>query len=288
MSFSEVLGSKQFFVTVEVIPPKGNDLTFFMEEIERFKGRVDAIVVRELPGSVMRLGALSTGYRLKEKGVTPVVEFNCRDRNRLALQADLLNASVLGIEDILVTQGEDIKMGDHPEAKAVFDLTDSELLEAVEKMRQGSDLAGNSLQGSPSLKAGVSIVLDEANLPGVISEVERRVALGAGFVLTSPVFTATVLGKFVEAVERFKVPILASVMLLKSAGMANYINKHVPGISIPDEMVRRLLKSSDRGRTSIEIATELISGLKNLCQGVNIVPVGWESKVPALLNLIGM
>jgi len=285
MSFSDILNSKPFSITVEVIPPKGNDLTSLMEEVERFKGRIDAMVVRDLPSSVMRVGALSTGYRLKEKGFNPIVEFTCRDRNRLALQADLLNASVFGIEDILVTQGEDITIGDHPEAKAVFDLKDSELLQAVEKMRQGSDLAGNNLQGSPQLRAGASVVLDEGNLQEVIDEVEKKVDSGARFILTSPVFTPTVLELFMEGVERFKMPILTSVLLLKSAGMANYINKNVPGISIPDEVVKRLLKSSDRGRTSVEIAAELIMRLKNLCQGINILPVGWESKVPALLDL---
>jgi len=285
MSVSERLNSKRFSVTVEVIPPKGNDLTFLMGELERVKGRVDAIVVRELPSSVMRVGALSTGYRLKEKGYNPIVEFTCRDRNRLALQADLLNASVLGIEDILVAQGEDIKIGDHPESKAVFDLNESELLQAVEKMRQGFDLAGNSLQGSPHLRAGASIVLDEGNLESVIDELKKKVDLGACFILTSPVFTPTVLERFMRGVGRFNLPILAGVLLLKSAGMANYINKNVAGISIPDEVVKRLFKSSDRGRTSVEIAAELIMSIKNVCRGVNILPVGWESKVPSLLDL---
>ena len=288
MNLSELLNSKPFSITVEVIPPKGNDLSIFLGDLERVKGRVDAILVRELPSAVMRLGALSTGVFLKERGFAPIVEFTCRDRNRLALQADLLGASVLGIENILVTLGEDIKSGDHPEARAVFDLNDNELLGTIEKMRQGSDLAGNSLQGSPSLAAGASVVVDEREIERAIAEVEKKVSLGARFIMTSPIFKPALLNRFMGGVKKCTLPILTSVLLLKSAGMANYLNKNIPGISIPEEMIKKLLKSSDRGRTSVELASELIAELKGLCQGINVVPIGWESKVPALLDLLKM
>jgi len=290
MSFKERLDSGKFAVVVEVQPPKGNDLSEVYEYAELLRGRADAVNVPELQNAIMRLGSLSVCSLLKAKGMEAIFNLSCSDRNRLALQSELLNASALGLKNVLILQGDHPSIGDHFEAQPVFDLDVVGLLGAVKRLQEGYDMTGNDLKGKPQFFVGTQVnaaakghVLDLE-----VMDMEKKIRMGADFFFTNSIYDVSLLEPFIKQVAHFKVPIIAGITLLKSVGMARYINKHVEGSSIPDSIIDQLMKASDKQRASIEIAGGLIKELKGLCQGVQIIPIGWEKQVPTLLDYVGL
>ena len=291
MSFKEQLESGKFVVVAELQPPKGNDLSGLCEYAELLKGRVDAINVPDLQNAIMRLGSLSVCTLLKaKKGMEVIYNLSCSDRNRLALQSELLNASALGLKNVLLLQGDHPSIGDHFEAQAVFDLDVMGLLGAAKRLQEGYDLIGNDLQGKPQFCVGTQI--DAAAKSHVLDlevlDMEKKIRLGVDFFFTNSIYDASLFEPFVKKVAHFKVPIIVGITLLKSVGMARYVNKHVEGASIPDSTIDQLMKASDKQKASIEIAGGLIKALKQLCQGVQIISIGWEKQVPALLDYVGL
>lgn len=290
MSFKERLESGKFVVVVELQPPKGNNLTELFENAEPLRGRVDAINIPELQNAIMRLGSLSVCTLLKGKGIESIFNLSCSDRNRLALQSELLNASALGVQNILLLQGDPPSIGDHFEAQAVFDLDIMGLLGAAKRLQEGYDLMGNDLRGKPQFCVGAQInaaaqghVLDLE-----VMDMEKKIRMGVDFFFTNSIYDVSLFEPFVKKVAHFKVPLIASITLLKSVGMARYVNKHVEGASIPDSIIDQLMKASDKQKACIEIAGGLIKELRSLCQGVQIIPIGWEKQIPALLDHIGL
>ena len=290
MTLKERLGSGKFVVVVELQPPKGNDLSEVFQNAELLKGRVDAVNVPDLQNAIMRLGSLSVCSLLKSKGMEVIYNLSCSDRNRLALQSELLNASALGLKNVLVLQGDHPSIGDHFEAQPVFDLDVMGLLGAAKRLQEGYDLMGNDLQGKPQFCVGTVVnaaakghVLDLETM-----DMEKKIRLGVDFFFTSPVYDVSLLETFIKKVAHFKVPIVVGITLLKSVGMARYVNKHVEGASIPDSIIDKLMRASDKREASIEIATDLIKALRPLCQGIQIIPIGWEDLVPALLDHAGL
>lgn len=290
MSFKEQLESGKFVVVAELQPPKGNNLSELYGHAELLKGRVDAINVPDLQNAIMRLGSLSVCTLLKARGLETVYNLSCSDRNRLALQSELLNASALGLKNILVLQGDPPSIGDHFEARAVFDLDVLGLLSATKRLQEGYDLVGNDLQGKPQFCVGALInaaarghVLDLE-----VADMEKKIRLGTEFFFTHSIYDVSLFEPFIKRAAQFKVPIIAGITLLKSVGMARYMNKHVEGAFIPDSIIDQLMKASDKQKASIEIAGGLIRALKPLCQGVQIIPIGWEKLVPALLEYAGL
>ncbi len=291
MNFRQSLSSGKFVINSEVgppaIPPKGVDISQMLEFLEPIKERVNALNITDLKSSVMRMSALAVAHILKEKGFDPILHFTCRDRNRLALQADLLGAWALGIENILVITGDNVTFGDHPEAKPVFDLDSSELLRTVNKLSEGFDLAGNELKGRPDffVGAGINIMTESGEaLKSEIAKMERKVMAGAKFFQTSPVYDTGSLEKFIKRVEHFRVPVIGGIMLLKSASMARFMNKNIDNVFVPEGLIDQMEKAKSRVEVSIAIAAGLIKELKNLCQGVYLMPVGWEKNIPAVLD----
>jgi 5,10-methylenetetrahydrofolate reductase len=286
MSLREQLESGKFIVVSEIQPPKGIDTSGLLESADHLKGRVDFVVVPDLQNAVMRLGSLASCHLLKQKGLIPIFQITCRDRNRLALQSDLLHAAGLGIENVLVVDGEDPKLGDHPEAKAVFDLTAVELIAAIQGLQKGHDMAGNDLEGFPKFFVGAQVNpgLEPGALELEIADMEKKIRNGANFLFTPAIFDSKVLEKFVRKVEHFKAPIFAGVTILKSAGMARYMNRVMKDVFVPEETITKLLKAPDTVKASTEIAAELINEIKTLCRGIYIIPIGWENRVPAVLD----
>jgi 5,10-methylenetetrahydrofolate reductase len=290
MSLREQLESGKFIVVSEIQPPKGLNTSELLENADFLRGRVDFILVPDLQNAVMRLGSLATCHALKQKGMMPIFQIACRDRNRLALQSDLLNAAALGIENILVVKGEDPTVGDHPEAKAVFDLTSAELISVIQGLQKGHDMAGNDLDGFPRFFTGAEVNpgLEPGALELEIVDMEKQIRNGANFFVTPAVFDINLLEKFIKKVEHLKVPIFAGVTILKSAGMARYMNRAMRGVFVPEETITKLLKAPDRLKASTEIASSLIKEVKNLCRGIYIIPIGWESRVPVVLDAAGL
>jgi 5,10-methylenetetrahydrofolate reductase len=290
MTFKERLDSGKFAVVVELQPPKGNDLSEVFENAERLKGRVTAINVPDLQNAIMRLGSLSVSALLKAKGMEVIFNLSCSDRNRLALQSELLNASVLGLTNVLILQGDHPSIGDHFEAQPVFDLDVTDLLGAAKRLQEGYDLMGNDLKGKPRFFVGTQInaTAKDHVLDLEVMDMEKKIRLGVDFFLTNSIYDVSLFETFAKKVAHFKVPIIAGITLLKSVGMAQYVNKHVEGASIPDSTIDRLMKASDKSQASIEIAGDLIRQLQPLCQGVQIVPIGWENLIPAILDQVGL
>ncbi len=290
MPLKENLEAGRFVVIAELQPPKGIDLNEIHENSQRLKGRVDAFNIPDLQNSIMRLGSLSVCTLLKERGMEVIFNISCSHRNRLALQSDLLNASALGLKNILVLQGDPPSIGDHFEAKPVFDLDVMGLLNAVKKLQEGYDLMGNDLQGRPQFFVGAEVNATAKGhvLDLEIMDMEKKIRLGVDYFFTKSIYEPSLLENFIKRTSHFKVPIIAGITLLKSAGMARYMNKHVEGTFIPDSIIDRLMKAPDRQKVSVEIAGDLIKEIKPFCQGINIIPIGWETLIPVLLDYVGL
>ncbi len=276
-------------VTSEVGPPKGIETKVILEDAELIRGRVDAINVTDLQSSVMRLGSLAVCSLLKQKGFEPIFQLTCRDRNRLALQSDILSAAALGIENILILTGDHTTLGDHPEAKPVFDLDSVQLLTVVKKLQQGLDMNGNKLEGAPPKFCVGAVVNPGADpIEPQILKMEKKIKAGAEFFQTQAVYDIKVFEGFLNKTKHLKVPVLAGIVLLKSAGMARYMNKNVAGVSVPDPLIKEMEEAKDKVAKSVEIASRLIKELKPMCQGIHIMPIGWDKKVPLVLDASGL
>ncbi|OQX25577.1 MAG: 5,10-methylenetetrahydrofolate reductase [Desulfobacteraceae bacterium IS3] len=276
----------KFIVLAEMDPPKGADISAMAENAAKVKGKADAFVVPEMNSAVMRMSALGAAMVLQSKGMETVMQVCCRDRNRLALQADLLGAAACGIRSLMAVKGEDPRFGDHHQAKAVYDIDRLELLQAVRMLQQGRDMAGIELAGAPVFDAVGSTVnagAEGAVLEAELEKMHSHIAAGATFFVTPPVFDIGAIAPFLKKADRKKV--IPTVLLLKSVGMARYIDRNVPNVRIPAPMISRIQKAGDKVRECMTIAGEIIQTLKNEgFAGVMVSTLGWEQKLPELLR----
>jgi methylenetetrahydrofolate reductase (NADPH) len=283
--------SGKFVITAEAGPLKGTDITELEEVAKALKGKVDAVNVTDQQSSIMRLGSLAVSYLLKQWGLEPIYQITCRDRNRIALQSDLLSASVLGIENCVALTGDLPSSGDHPQAKPVYDLDSVQLLKVISTLNEGHDMVGNELKGKTDFFCGAAVnpgADTEAAYELQILKMEKKIEAGAKFFQTQAIYDPKTFEKFMKRVEQYKVPVLAGVIPLKSAGAARFMNKNVAGINVPQEMIDRIAKAEDKAKTGIEMCAELIKQLKGMCQGVHIMAIGWEKKVPEIIAAAGM
>ncbi|MBM3244703.1 MAG: 5,10-methylenetetrahydrofolate reductase [Candidatus Omnitrophica bacterium] len=289
MTFREKLQSGKFLVTSEIGPPKGIETKLLLEDAELIKGRVDCINVTDLQSSVMRLGSLAVCALLKQNGFEPIYQVTCRDRNRLALQSDILSAGALGIQNLLLLTGDHPALGDHPEAKPVFDLDSVQLLQVVKKLQEGSDMKGNKLIGEPPKFCMGAVVNPGADpLEPQIIKMEKKIEAGAEFFQTQAVYDIKIFENFLNKTKHLKTTIMAGIVLLKSAGMARYMNKNVAGVFVPDNLIKEMEETKDKQAQSVEIASRLIKELKPMCQGIHIMPIGWDKVVPRVLDAGGL
>ncbi len=287
--FEKKLRSGKFAVTCEIGPPKGAEVEEIKEAAEYLKDVADGINVTDLQSSVMRLGSLTTCHLLKEWGLDPIFQVTCRDRNRLALQSDLLSAYVMGIRNVLALTGDYTTIGDHPQAEPVFDIDSVQLLWAIKNLEEGKDLAGKELTKKPSFFKGAVVnpgADTEASYELQIIKMKKKIDQGAQFFQTQAIFDAEVFKRFMERVhkENIDVPILAGIILLKSERMANYMNKFVPGVFVPEPVVKKMEGTGDKVSMCIEIASRLIEEVKPYCAGVHIQALGWEKHISAVVN----
>jgi 5,10-methylenetetrahydrofolate reductase len=289
VNFKEKVLAGEFVGTSEVGPPKGIETQAILDDAELIRGRVDAINVTDLQSSVMRLGSLAVCSLLKQKGFDPIFQVTCRDRNRLALQSDILSAAALGIENLLLLTGDHTTLGDHPDAKPVFDLESVQLLQVVKKLQEGSDMRGNKLEGAfPRFFPGAVVNPGADPLEPQIIKMEKKIEAGARFFQTQAVYDIKVFENFLSKIKHLKATLLAGIVLLKSAGMARYMNKNVAGVSVPEDLIKEMEETKNKTAQSIEIAARLIQQLKPMCQGIHIMPIGWEKKVPLVLDASGL
>jgi len=289
MTFKEKIDSGKFLVTSEVGPPKGIETAKILDEAQLIRGRVDAINVTDLQSSMMRLGSLAVCALLKREGFDPIYQLTCRDRNRLALQSDILSAAALAIENLLILTGDHPQLGDHPEAKPVFDLDSVQLLEIVKGLQQGFDMKGNKLEGRlPKFCVGAVVNPGADPLEPQILKMEKKLEAGVDFFQTQAVYDIGVFEHFLSKVKHLKTTILAGVVVLKSAKMALYMNKFVAGVSVPEPLIKEIDEAGDKTAASIDISARLIRDLKPLCRGVHIMPIGWNKLLPRILDAAGL
>ena len=288
------LESGTFTITGEVGPPKGTDLSHCMHGAEIMKDKVVAINVTDIQTAVMRVGSLVVSGKLVERGVEPVFQMVCRDRNRLALQSDLLSAAVLGIENVLALTGDHVVMGDHQAAKPVYDLDSVGLLNAMTVLESGHDLGcdmkgkENDLEGAPKFFKGCCVTpCAEAVEPQII-KLEKKIAAGAQFCQTQAVYDPAAFEDFMNELHRrnIKLPILVGIVVVKGFGMAKYMNNFVPGVVVPDALLKELSETpkEDTKKKAIEISARLIREMKSMCQGAHIMPLGWDDTVAPIVE----
>ena len=279
------LKSGKFTVTCELNPPKGTDLEKLFKKADMLKDRVVAINITDSAGSNMTMAPIAVSHFLKHRGIEPILQITGRDRNRIAIQADLIAASALGITNILTMSGDPPQHGDHPEAKPVFDLNSTQVLDAMKSMQTGKDLGKNALEGNPEFFRGAVVNPGAKDLETEFVKMEEKVSSGAQFFQTQAIFEPDALEKFMITAKKFDVPILAGIIVLKSTKMANYLNSYLPGISIPENIIKSL-DLSDRDaikKESISITANIIKEIQDMCDGIHVMAIGWENTIPNIL-----
>jgi methylenetetrahydrofolate reductase (NADPH) len=286
--FREAFEKKDFVVTAEIGPPKGTDVAELVEHIELLKDQVDGLNVTDNQSSVMRISSLAVCRLVLDHGGEPILQLTCRDRNRLALQSELLSAWVLGVKNVLCLTGDYISVGDHPQAKPVFDLDSVQLLQTVGLLNDGKDLAGNEMQGATGFFPGAVVTPEADPIEPQMIKFQKKITAGAKFIQTQAIYDLDNFKRFMDEARNGQVKIMAGIVLLVSAGMARYMNKNVPGIFVPDELVKEMADApkGKRLEAGIRIAGRMIRQLRDqkLCDGVHIMAIGKEGCVPDILK----
>jgi methylenetetrahydrofolate reductase (NADPH) len=290
MSFQKRLSSGEFVVLAEMNTPKGVDISKLVINARRIKGRVDAVIVPDMDNGIMRMSALAGGVLMHQQGVESIIHVYCRDRNRMALQGDILAAHVLGIQNLVVVHSEEMAKGDHRDAKAVDDLDDLELLGAIQSLQKGVDMAGFELNGRPSFTVGCTIAPsgNHNDFKKELALAAKKIEAGAQFIITPPVYDLSRFSTAMDAFKKLGVPIIPTVFLIKSVGIARYISTYEPGAHISEELIKRIRKASNPETECLRIVGEIVSGLKEVAQGVHIITLGWEYRLPEILDYAGI
>ena len=281
----EVLDQGQFAVTVEYNPPKGTNITGILDNAKQLLGRVHGVNVTDNTAAVVREGSLPVCRMLYELGHDPVMQLTCRDRNRIAMQSDLLGAHILGIRNILCLTGDYPTVGDHKEAKPVYDLDSVQVMQLVKGLNEGHDMAGNRLDGSTAFAIGAAAT-PEADLVGpVLAKFEVKVKAGANFFQTQAVYNPEMFASFMKAVRPYKVKVLAGIVLLRNAKMAEFMNANIPGMSVPQEMIDALRAAGDKSEdVGVEIAVQTINAVRPHCDGVHIMAIKGIHRIGEILS----
>jgi methylenetetrahydrofolate reductase (NADPH) len=284
--FKEKLESGEFVVTGEIGPPKGVGLEKCLQDAEVLRGQVTAINVTDLQSAVLRIGSLAVSAKLVERGLEPIYQLTCRDRNRLALQSDLLSAWALGIENVLCLTGDHPIMGDHTEAKPVYDLDSVQLLKAASTLNQGHDMSGHELESSPDFFLGAVVTPGAEPLEPQVIKMKKKVEAGARFFQTQAVYETERFEQFINQVQGFNIPVIAGVVILKSAAMAKFMNSNVAGINVPDSIINEMEETAkeDRKKKSVEVTARILRQIKPFCHGIHIMPLGWDDLVPEIIQ----
>jgi methylenetetrahydrofolate reductase (NADH) len=286
-TLAEKIRAGDFVVTAELTPPKGTDLSDVFTKAESLKRWVDAVNLTESPRALMTIAPIAVARLLLERDIESIVQMTARDRNRIAIQADLLGAAVLGVRNFVFMGGDPPVKGDHPDAKPVFDLTASQMVAVARELNLGRDMSGKPLRGVPELFFGATVNPGAADLPAEIANTQRKIDAGVQFLQTQAIFDAAALATFLDVVKPKGVAVLGGVIPLKSAKMAAWLNEKVPGIHVPQALLRRLEQASGveaELATGIEIAAGTIREIAGLCEGVHVMALGWEAHIPAILQ----
>jgi len=291
-NLSEKIRTKSFVVTTELTPPKGIDLSDIFAKADALKGLVDGINLTESPRARMAIEPKSVARLLLERGLEPIVQFTARDRNRIALQSDILGAAALGVGNVVFMTGDNPKNGDHPDAKPVFDLNTGEMLSVARTLRGGHDMTGNELKGAPDLFIGATANPGSKDLAAEVANTRHKIEAGAQFLQTQALYDAPSLIRYMEALKSDNVALLVGIIPLKSIKMATWLNGNVPGITVPEALLKEMGSVAGDAdaelKKGIEIAARIIREVQSYCAGVHLMTMGWEKHIPAILRESGL
>ena len=283
-TLKESLSSKKFTITAEICPPKGTDTSDFLKKARLLKNKIDAANVTDSQRAVMRLSSLACSVLLLKEGIDPVFQMTCRDRNRIAIQSDIMGAWALGVKNILALSGDHVSFGDHRDAKAVFDLDSVQLVQVISKLNSGTNMKDTPLKGGTDFFIGAVVAPEAEPWEPEMIKFEKKVAAGAKFFQTQAVYDMEKFHRFYEYAKKFDVKILAGILLLKSAKMANFLNNNVPGVTVPKHLIDKLEKAPDQLMQGIEIAAQQVKELKAFCDGAHIMAIGQEESVVTIIE----
>ncbi len=290
MTLQTKFSKGEFVILAEMNTPKGVDISDLVTNVRHLKSRIDAVVIPDMDNGVMHMSALAGGAIIRQQGLEPMIHIYGRDRNRIAIQGDMLAAHVLGIHNFLIVQGENIAHGDHQNAKLVDDLNELDLLVMVHSLLKGTDLAGFELKGKPEFFTGCQVqpIRDDDHLKEEIETAKAKVDAGAQYIMVPPVFDMAYYTQILHQFKSLNVPVIATVFMLKNVGMARYISINDPGSKLSESLISRIRKSKDRETECVRIAGEMIKELKSEVAGIKISASGWEDRLPAILDCAGL
>jgi methylenetetrahydrofolate reductase (NADPH) len=296
MKLTELFAKKTYVLTSEVGPVKGcvresdAPATAFLQEAESIKDYVHAINVTDNQSAVVRLGSLAGSVKLKDRGIEPVYQITCRDRNRIALQSELLSAYSLGIDNVLALTGDYTTLGDHAGAKPVFDLDSVQLIKIAAEMKQGHDMEGHELSQAPDFAVGAVVNPNFEPLDLQLLKLEKKIEAGAEFIQTQPVYDPAKFEKFMKRVNGFNVPVQLGFVLVKSAQMAKFMNERISGVSVPDSWIKELegVSKNDLKEKCVQMSTRTLKDLAPMCQGIHFMPMGWSDAARQIIEMAGL
>jgi methylenetetrahydrofolate reductase (NADPH) len=293
MKITDLFSQGTYVLTGEVGPVKGciRDLgngqtPRFLEEADLLRDCVHAVNVTDNQSAVMRLGALAASVKLKERGIEPIYQITCRDRNRIALQSELLNACSLGIDNVLILTGDHTTLGDHRAAKPVFDLDSVQLMKIATHMKNGYDMTGHELSQAPQFSLGAVVNPNFEPLDLQLIKMEKKIEAGAQFFQTQTVYDPGLFERFIRKTETFRVPVQMGIVLIKSAKMARFMNENVAGITVPESWIEKLETTPQGGAKEkcAEMTVELLKAVAPMSQGIHFMPLGWSDIVPRIIE----
>jgi 5,10-methylenetetrahydrofolate reductase len=282
----EVLESSQFVTTVEYNPPKGTDVSHIMDNAKALLGKVHGVNVTDNTAAILRAGSMSVCRLLYEMGHDPVMQMTCRDRNRLAIQSDLMSAHILGIRNMLCLTGDYPTVGDHKDAKPVYDLDSIGIMQVIQSLNQGKDLAGHKLQGPTDLYMGAAVTPEQDPQGPMLAKFEAKVNAGTKFFQTQAFYDVEKFKTFMKAVRKFPVKVLAGILVLRSAKMAEFMNANIPGIDVPQAIIDELKAAGDERAldVGVQIAVRTIKAVRAHCDGVHIMAVRAVDRLPEIIQ----
>lgn len=280
----EKLNKNEFVITSELCPPKGQDISSLIKKAKLLKPIVDAVNITDNQRAIMRMSSLVVSHLVQEEGLEAIFQITCRDRNRIAIQSDLLGASILGLNTVLALTGDYVSEGDHKEAKPVFDLDSIQLIKTISGMNNGLEITGKQLKGKTDFYIGAAVNPGAEPIQVQKISFEKKIQAGAEFFQTQAIYDIDKFSSFMDYAKQFKVKVLAGILLLKSAKMAHFLNNNVPGVSVPDQLIKRMEGAKNPAAEGIKIAKEQICALKSICHGVHIMTVGHEESVVEILK----
>ena len=285
---SEALDRGEFVVTGEIAPPKGSDLTAMRRSVELLAPYCHALNVTDNQGASLHLSSLAASKAVLDMGIEPIFQQTCRDRNRLALQSDLLAAWSLGLENVLMVTGDDPRAGDHPHAKGVFDLDSTQLASIARGMNEGHDMMGRELKGGTGFYVGGAMFPEAEPWDVQLARTEQKIEAGIRFFQTQAIFDIAKLERAVEALRPTGVKILAGVLVLRSARTIKFINEHLAGLMVPDHIAARIASAEDPAEEAVRLAIEQVREMRQIADGVHVMALGLDEAVGRIVEESGI